>query len=63
MKKVCALLFVLVLSGAISSCTKLQTISDCKKDCDTTFQELLLFSSTLVDFYEKQKCYNKCEGK
>jgi hypothetical protein len=63
MKKVYTLLLALALSGVVGSCTKLQTISDCKKDCDKTFTELLLFTAPIVDVYERQKCYNKCEGK
>ena len=68
MKKVCMLLLVLVLSGGMSNCTKLQTIHDCKKDCDSSFvdnivTELFVFDSLIVSVYERQRCVDKCEGK
>ena len=62
MKKICTLLIVLVLSGVMGSCTKVQTVYDCKKDCDDTFRELFLFSLPIMNLFEKEKCNNKCEG-
>jgi hypothetical protein len=66
MKKVCTLLLVLALSGGMSSCTKFQTIGACKNDCDDKFAtEVLLFplQAVIIGLYEKNRCYDNCEGR
>jgi hypothetical protein len=68
MKKVCMLLLVLVLSGGMSNCTKFQTVHQCKKDCDSSFlgniiAESVVSNSLILSIYERQLCYNNCEGK
>ena len=66
MKKVYTLLLVLVLSGVMGSCVKLQTIHACKNDCNDKFATelfLLNFQTIPLSVYEKSRCYDRCEGK
>ncbi len=68
MKKICMLVVALVLAGVMGSCTKFQTIQQCKSDCDSRFRDNFLneefLNGTFVySLYEKNRCYNKCDRK
>ena len=62
MKKIAALLSVLVLSSILVSCAPPQSTADCKQDCDNAFlEDFIIWDGLLGAFYHKNKCYDKCE--